>query len=140
MPGTPTRSGGNRDLYVDTTRNDGPPQEPAGLSTEASNKWQELLGQLPTEALRQIDVHQLRLLCELLAQSDGLAQSIATDPANDKARRLFLATCDRVAKLSASFGLSPLDRKRSKLEPEPAVDDGFDAWLAKGPGKPRPTP
>lgn len=137
MPGT-SRSGGSRELHTDRTEADGGPRQPEGLTAAAKDKWVEVLGQLPAESLRRIDAHQLRLLCELLGQADALAQAIDDDRGNAQARRLFLATVDRVAKLSASFGLSPLDRQRAKLELAPAKDPeqvAFDKWLAKGKGK-----
>lgn len=134
MPGT-SRSGGSRELHTDRTKADGGPKQPEGLTAAAKNKWVEVLSQLPTESLRRIDTHQLRLLSELLAQADALAQAIDDDQCNAQARRLFLATVDRVAKLSASFGLSPLDRQRAKLELAPVKDAeevAFEKWLARG--------
>jgi hypothetical protein len=121
MPGT-TRSGGDRSLSTDKTPNDGPPIKPDNMTARAQDKWGELLEQIPTCLLRQIDVHQLRLLAELLAQSDALAERIEDAPSDDKATRLYLATIDRVARLSGMFGLSPNDRKRSQLEPAPEDD------------------
>lgn len=130
MPGT-TRSGGDRSLSTDKTPNDGPPIKPDNMTARAQNKWGELLDQIPTGLLRQIDVHQLRLLSELLAQSDALAERIDDAPSDDKARRLYLATIDRVARLSGMFGLSPNDRKRSQLEPAPEDDATLAELLAR---------
>ena len=92
MAGTASRSGGNRQVGADKTPDDGPPEMPSGLSAQAKDKWRELLEQLPAGVLRKIDPHQLRLLSELLAQSDCLAEVVAIDPANEKPRRAFKPT------------------------------------------------
>lgn len=133
MPGTPARSGGNRQVGGDPTPDDGGPIKPITLTESASSKWDDLLGQLPSGILRKVDCHQLGLLAELLAQAEQLAALIANDPADEKSRRLYLGTCDRITRLSPAFGLSPTDRRRAKLEtekPDPS-GDAFAQWIKK---------
>lgn len=133
MPGTVGRSGGDRRLFADTTPQDGLPDEPAGLSEAAGQKWQQLLQEIPAEHLRKVDQHLLKQLAVLLTEADRLNERVNADPMDDRGRRLYLQTCDRISRFSASFGLTPLDRRRARIEPEPVSNDGeqFAAWLNK---------
>ena len=133
MAGTKGRSGGNRSFDQDTTQKDGGPVKPI-LDKNVSIKWDQLLEQLPKKSLRKIDQHELKLLAELLAFADKLSDAIRKDPNDHKSGRLFLNTCDRIHRMSASFGLNPGDRKRLSLEAESQEDDAFLQWLKDGPG------
>ncbi len=130
MVGTTGRSGGNRDLATsDLSRDDGKPACPPTLPQEVRTKWNEIVSQVPDGVLRQIDGHQIRLLAELLCGADILAEQVRSDPLNDKARRLFLQTCDRVNRLSGQFGLSPSDRRRLKIEHHEPNE--FDDYMSR---------
>ncbi len=133
MPGT-SRSGGNRSVGNDMTVNDGGPTKPKSLTKGAAVKWNDLITQLPMGVLRAVDVHQLSLLAELLSQAEQLATLIASDPTDEKTRRLYLGTVDRITRLSPAFGLSPTDRKRSRIEPAVSDDetDMVAALLKRG--------
>lgn len=87
---------------------------------------------LPPYLLRAADVIQLTMLCELMAQAADISDAIAADPLNEKMRRLYLATCDRVQRLSGMFGLSPMDRMKMKAPSEPECDqlDDFTDMLS----------
>lgn len=133
MPGTIGRSGGDRRLFADSTQQDGLPEEPAGLCEAARRKWQQLLQEIPAEHLRKVDQHLLKQLAVLLTEADRLNERITADPMDDRGRRLYLQTCDRISRFSASFGLTPLDRRRARIENEPVSNDEqqFAAWLKK---------
>lgn len=128
MVGIGGRSGGDRSLGEDSSIEDGLPKKPK-LSAKVSKKWDQLLEQLPQKALRKIDAHELKLLAELLAHSDSLAEVIRKDPGDHASGRLFLNYCDRIHRLSASFGLNPGDRKRLSLAVQAEEDDPFQIWL-----------
>ena len=106
MSGTTGRSGGNRTLPpLQTSLTAKPPQKPLGLSDAAGLKWDSLLEQLPVAVLAEIDVHELAILATLLAQSDGLADTLAKNPDDIKSGRLFLQIFDRIHRLSGAFGM-----------------------------------
>ena len=133
MPGTPGRTG-NFHTSSDRTPQDGLPVKPKGISRAAGTKWKELLTQLPTQTLRRVDVHQLRLLCELLAAADVQAATVAADPLDHKTARLLLQTAQQIHRLSSCFGLTPADRARMQLPLEPDQPDEFQMWLASAMG------
>ncbi|MFN5229347.1 MAG: hypothetical protein ACK42H_23435 [Planctomycetota bacterium] len=130
MAGTQGRSGGDRSIDIrDATQEDGGPIKPT-LDKDVSDKWDLLVEQLPKKSLRKIDQHELKLLAELLVFSDKLAEAIRKDPSDHKSGRLFLNTCDRIHRMSASFGLNPGDRKRLRLSTDTEEeDDPFMEWL-----------
>ena len=128
MVGMSGRSGGDRSFGNDLSTEDGLPKKPK-LCAKVSKKWDQLIEQLPKKALRRIDGHELKLLAELLAHSDSLAEVIRKDPSDHASGRLFLNYCDRIHRLSASFGLNPGDRKRLSLAVHEVEDDPFQRWL-----------
>jgi hypothetical protein len=133
MPGTSGRSGGSRSMGGDPTPADGLPSMPDGLSESAALKWTQLMEEIPSENLRKVDGHLLSQLAVLLAEADSLARRIASDPFDDKARRMHLQTLDRVSRFSVQFGLTPADRRRGKME-TPQADPtaaAFSEWLGK---------
>lgn len=132
MTGT-SRSGGNREIGHDSTEFDGGPIRPKTLPPEIARKFDELMAQLPRHILRKIDVHELKLLSELLHLADQLGETVRLDPTDHKSGRLFMNCCDRIHRLSAAFGLNPTDRRRMQIP----VDEGpdvFQQWLADAKG------
>lgn len=128
MVGVSGRSGGNHgNNGSEMTADDGGPLKPA-LPAAVGAKWDELIGQLPAGSLRRIDVHELRILAELLTMSDGLAEACRRDPSDHKTARVFLNTIGQVHRLSAAFGLNPGDRKRLAIGPVTAEPDAFEQW------------
>lgn len=121
MVGT-SRSGGRNTFSVDKTAPDGGPVRP-DMPKEVGVKWDEVISQLPSAILRKCDVHELLTLARLLAHADKVAAAMDADPADHKTARIFLNIADRIHKLSASFGLTPADRKRLSLETEEEVDE-----------------
>lgn len=128
MVGISGRSGGNRAVGSDHTDEDSGPIKPE-LPEAVSQKWDQLIGQLPKPALRRIDCHELKLLSELLVMADGLSKEALQNPADHKTGRLFLNVADRIHKLSAVFGLNPGDRKRLNLKTQEDAEDPFKRWL-----------
>jgi hypothetical protein len=126
MTGT-SRSGGSRKAGIDHTPEDGGPDRPE-LPDDIASKWDELIEQLPIHALRKVDVHQLKELARLMAYSDSLHRLVLSDPLDHKTGRMYLGVQDRIHRLSASFGLTPADRKRLSLEPE-QEDDPLQQYL-----------
>jgi hypothetical protein len=118
-----SRTGGDKSLGVDRTREDGGPIEPKDLRPETLAKWRFLISKIEPSILRAVDEIQLRILAELIVQVDRLAEQIATDPTDHRIRRLQLATAQHISRLSALFGLSPADRMRMKLEPPEDPDE-----------------
>jgi hypothetical protein len=129
MPGT-SRSGRRPVFGGDCLPSDGRPELPAGSSPAFSAKWKALLEQLPPGVLRRVDGHLLRVLVALLVQSEELESSIEAEPNDLKLRRCFHQTVQQIARLSPMFGLSPLDRRRMKLEADTPGDDA-EEWLAE---------
>ncbi len=131
MVGIPGRSGGDRwNEGVDRTVDDDGPLKPS-LPDAVGKKWDELMEQLPAGSLRKIDGHELKILSELLAMSDGLAESCRLDPSDHRAARVYLNTVAQVHRLSASFGMNPGDRKRLAIAPAVDEEDGFAAMLKR---------
>lgn len=129
MTGSAGRSGGDRKtIGLDTTPQDSGPAKPK-LPAKVAKKWDLLIEQLPKKSLRKIDCHELKLLSELLAIADSLSTAALHDPTDHQTSRLFLNVCDRIHRLSASFGLNPGDRKRLSLETEEFTEDAFQRWL-----------
>jgi hypothetical protein len=118
MPGTRGRSGGDRSSKQVRTTPGNQITKPATLSAGGARKWDTLIEQIPANTLTQLDEHNLGLLAELLAQSEQLSRLIEANPADEKSRRFFLQTVDRISRLSAVFGLDPASRAKLKIDPE----------------------
>ena len=127
MPGVPGRSGRGQA----PTRRTGapPPRPPAGISKEARKKWHQVVKQIPEGILIQVDVHQLRILCDLLVRFDVLSSAVANDPANQVLGRAMLAVAQHIDRLSSSFGLTPAHRQRLRIEEKDETKDEIDEWL-----------
>ena len=92
MVGIAGRSGGDRwNEGVDRTADDGGPLKPS-LPDSVAKKWDALVSQLPAGCLRKIDCHELRILAELLAMTDSLAEACRRDPSDHRAARVYLNT------------------------------------------------
>lgn len=129
MTGSAGRSGGDRKtIGVDTTPEDSGPTKPK-LPPNVAKKWDQLIEQLPKKSLRKIDCHELKLLAELLTMADQLSSAAIDNPTDHQTGRLFLNVCDRVHRLSASFGLNPGDRKRLSLETDEDIENPFNTWM-----------
>ena len=130
MVGVAGRSGGNhRNDGSEMTADDGGPLKPS-LPDAVGRKWDELVEQLPGGSLRRIDVHELKILAELLAMADNLAEASRMDPSDHKTARVYLNVVGQVHRLSASFGLNPGDRKRLAIAPVTEELDEFKSWMA----------
>jgi phage terminase small subunit len=138
MPGTPGRTGlGKCKKGVDRTSSDGLPVKPRGMSKAAASKWKELMNQLEQSVLRKADSHQLRLLAEILAQTDSVIAALAENPDDLGLHRVFMNYSQQVHRLSAQFGLSPGDRQRLDFAPPKEEDSPVEqlrARLLKGTG------
>lgn len=121
MVGT-SRSGGRNTFSTDKTLADGGPVRP-DMPKDVGIKYDEVVSQLPALILRRCDVHELLTLARLLAQADLVAAEMNSNPLDHKTARIFLNIADRIHKLSASFGLTPADRKRLSLDTEEEVDE-----------------
>ena len=122
---------------VDGTPQDGGPTKPNDLLPEAATKWDELVGQMPSGILRAADAHLLRVLVESLVVFEKLSATIQRDPTDLKAGRLMVAMAQTASRLGALFGLSPLDRRRGKIEPNPPTEPDTIEELAMRRGLPR---
>lgn len=128
MVGTPGRSGGNRTPGVDAQPVDGLPQMPSGKSKRFQAIWKALMGQLYLPALRKVDTHQLTSLVEMLELRDAISTALADD-FDPTYLRLYDKYVTTIGRLSAQFGLSPIDRQRMKLEPDKSEQDDFEKWM-----------
>ncbi len=131
MVGVAGRSGGDRwNDGCDRSADDGGPLKPS-LPDAVGQKWDELIVQLPSGSLRKIDCHELRILAELLAMADSLAEACRRDPSDHRAARVYLNTVAQVHRLSASFGLNPGDRKRLAIAPVVEDESDFASMLRR---------
>ena len=128
MVGTAGRSGGDRFTdSVDPTKLDGGPVKPE-LPEALSRIWDALLPQLHQPSLRNVDVHEIKILVELLHLKAQLWEIVSVDPTDSKLNRQYINVVDRIHKLSAVFGLNPSDRRRLKQDVV-EVQDAADEWL-----------
>lgn len=132
MPGTKGRSGGDRKTDgIDLFPKDGMPKKPEHLTGEESEKWDEIICQLPGESLRAVDVHQLYVLVNAICMFKYYAarEKELDDPKDQRSaatsKKENAAVMD---KLSARFGLTPKDRQSIKFEAV-EIDDAAD-WEA----------
>jgi len=112
-----SRSGGNRTSSDDNFPIDGLPAKPANWGRDEGAVWAQLLRQIPAELLRRVDAFQLKILCELVVRETHLAAACRVDPLSTAMTRSHLQTAQQIGRLSAMFGLSPIDRRRIRLEP-----------------------
>ena len=131
MAGTPGRSGGNRSLKGDFTKADGLPVAPDGRDEKFYATWDGLIGKLQHDVLRQVDVFQLSILVDLLNEIYELGDMLKSDPDNLKIRSLRLRLTQQVTRLSAQFGLSPMDRQRIEVPEPEKEEDPFESLSLK---------
>lgn len=115
MAGT-TRSGGDRTVNdADCFPMDGLPSRPSTMTREESQIWNNLLSLIPVEMLRRADAYQLQVLCECLSRKEKYEEILRAEPDDYKAHRAYMQLVSHISRLSAQFGLSPVDRRRIKL-------------------------
>jgi hypothetical protein len=127
MPGT-SRSGGDRVANGhDSFPRDGLPSRPTGMSKAENETWTMVMNQLPNELLRRVDCHNLRTLCECIVMRDKLISLLRDDPVDRGIMNNYIKVGQQISRLSAQYGLSPIDRRRMKIE---ASDDlsSIDEW------------
>ena len=119
------RSGGQRLVgNHDTSVFDGGPKKPDWLSEIQSVAYDELLSQLPADALRKRDVHLLAELATYITAIRKINRAWEKDPADKDLRCAKTQYSQKVQQLSALFGLSPADRKRIQIDtPKEEIDD-----------------
>jgi len=128
MVGTAGRSGGDRYIVGnDPTPSDGGPKKPK-LKGVLSQIWDELIPQLHGPSLRSADVHELKILCELLHLKNQLWEVVSTDPTDSRLNGQYLKVIEKIHKLSVVFGLNPSDRRRLKQDTVQAHDSA-DEWF-----------
>lgn len=107
-------------------------ERPSSLSGRAAEVWDEYVSLL-SGVVRRRDVMVLEELCWWKAQSEKLrAVADAADPTDKGHKQLVIQAgiaSDKVAKLSALFGLNPTDRAK--------VPQGEGPRAAKVPTRPR---
>ena len=90
----------------------GVPFIPVGTSTDASEIWHKLLAQLPPELLLLTDIHELRLLCQLLSLSAALSHKTEADPSDQKSSRMLSQVEAILKRIRDGSGLTPsVERK-----------------------------
>ena len=90
------------------------------------------MGQLPVHALRRIDCHELKILCDLLVVADELGKRLEQDATDLKSARMLVQVAAQIHRFSAVFGLNPADRKRLAIADEsPPEEDPYAALLAR---------
>jgi phage terminase small subunit len=121
-----TRNGGNRTSGQDNFPVDGMPSRPSDWGKEESAVWTKLMSQIPAELLRSNDAYQLKILCELIVREARLAKLLRDDATDLPTNRAHLQVAQQISRLSAMYGLSPIDRRRIRLQPQEPTDDGDD--------------
>jgi len=129
MAGSAGRSGGAR-LHgtFDVSAQDGLPKKPASMTELQSQVWDEMMEQLPLEALRKIDAHMLYGLTALVAKMRTLNGEFQHSDDRD-IRTSFLQTFDKLIKASGHFGLSPADRKRIQIAKPEEEEDQLEEFM-----------
>jgi len=84
------------------------------------------MNQIPNDLLRRVDSHNLKTVCELIALKDRLGLSMKNDPEDMRIVAKYLSTCQQINRLSSQYGLSPIDRRRMKLDAKDEESD--DEW------------
>lgn len=119
------RSGGERLRgNFDASTPDGGPEKPSGMPEHQAKAWDELLQQLPAEALRKRDQHLLYELAGYIAALRQINWKWLAEPEDKDLRCAKTQYTEKVRQLSALFGLSPADRKRIQIDsPKEEKDD-----------------
>lgn len=126
MPGTAGRSGGDRVSQGADNFPSSSVELPQSLGGPELEVWRQIMGMLPPEMLRSVDVFQLKVLCDSLVHIDRLAAAMQADPEDHKVATRYLQFAQHITRLSAQFGLSPADRARIKFELPPPEDDASE--------------
>lgn len=131
MAGTARSGGDRRSKGPDEYPRDGMPKKPSGLGRAESAVWKALLSQIPHDILRSVDEYQLSILCSLICRERVLAKVCRDDPTDHPSGRAYAQTCQAIGRLSVAFGLSPIDRRRIRLEPDEQEESVFNSLLAR---------
>ncbi len=125
MPGTIGNSGGGRLRGDhDPTEYDGGPVKPLDLSDSVSKRWDVLLEQLPKEALRQVDVYNIRQAAVFSVLLESIEKQLEEKPSDKDLRCAYTQYSEKFIKLSGHLGMSPADRKRIQIaQPKEKEDD-----------------
>ena len=106
-----------------------PPKKPRGMSKAAGKHWNALIKMLTKNDLAPVDVHELRILANLIVQAETLEAAIANDPTDLASGRLYLSVFKEIHRLSSVFGLNPADRNRLGLTDKTEEEDPFNELL-----------
>ena len=127
MVGTPNRSGGSNRKSRGSSKTDGKPESPRGLSRRAAEIFDWLLLRLgaggKASTWRKIDGVLLSSLAEAVESEERLSMMLESAPEDISIFRLRGQYGDRVARMSALVGLCPRDRDRLPKDGEPKDDD-----------------
>jgi phage terminase small subunit len=122
-----SRSGGDRVANgIDAFPKDGLPSRPMDLTKEQNEIWTTLMSQIPNELLRRVDVHNLKTMVQLIAKRDELGKQMFSD-SDLRIVSKYLNIAQAITRLSSQYGLSPIDRRRMKLE-QPEEEDDIADW------------
>ena len=97
------------------------------MTKEEAVVWNSLMSQIPVSLLRRADAYQLQILCECVVRREAYAKMLQMDPEDFKAHRAYIQTVQHIAKLSTQFGLSPIDRRRIRMDEQP--EDEMEGWM-----------
>jgi phage terminase small subunit len=122
-----SRCGGNRTASDDNFPIDGLPSRPSDWGKAENEVWTKLMAQIPHELLRTADSYQLAILCDLIVRERKLAKLVRDDVADLPTNRAHLQVSQQISRLSAMFGLSPIDRRRIRLNPQSPTDEA-EEW------------
>ena len=114
----------------------GAPKKPRHLKGEAAAHWKAVVPQLVANgSAKALDTAALVMLCEVWALYRYGMDRLAKEPelALVKDTRCnVLAYMSGWEKLAAKLGLTPSDRQRLRVEPEPEEPSSFDVFLDGG--------
>lgn len=113
------RGGNHRKLYQDPFPDDGGPEMPEGYSKAFKKHWDFLIRHIPKNMLRKIDSNMLKSLAMTYMQMEVMAKYLCENPMDIKVSRTHDKLLMTANQLSAKFGMTPVDRRRTGIEPEP---------------------
>lgn len=130
MVGSRLRSGGDRSVGGgDPLPNDGLPVADESMTDDECRVFDELVERMPVGSLRRIDSYQLCGLSRLICRDRFVSEALREDPLNLQLARLQVSIVNQIGRLSAQFGLSPADRSRMAITPEPDDDGVFTSIM-----------
>lgn len=111
---------------TDTKIATGSPVKPNGLGVHAAKLWDCMVGSLNPEILAEVDQAPLIRICHLWQTWMECAAIIDAGDYDDKALRRYIQVGDQFDKLTARFGMSPVDRCKLKLNAEHGGEEFVD--------------